>query len=129
MIRSCDSCGQPVGGKTAGGDMFFVVRVQIMKGTTWRPDQAAAAGRMVQEARRSGMNALANALDAVEPADIIGDRVPSQVTHADLRVCADCVLKGPTVIRPDGNPGGIDLLGLVRSTEVGGPRVPTPETA
>jgi hypothetical protein len=109
--------------------MFFAVRVQITKGTTWRPDQAAAAGRMVQEARRSGMNALANALDAVEPAEIIGDRLPSHVTHADLRICADCVLKGPTIIRADGSPGGIDLLGLVRSTEIGGPRVPTPEKA
>lgn len=128
MLRTCDSCGQNLV-RPGERDMFFVVRLQITKGVSWGPDQTAARERMVQESRRSGMNSLANALDACEPADIVGDRIQSLTTRADLRICAECVEHGPTSFRADGGKAGIDVLALVRASEVGGPRVSPPETA
>lgn len=124
-FRSCDSCG----GRLAipgGGDVFFVVRLQITKGTSWGPEQAKAGDRMAQEARRMGMKALADALDDGEPATIVGDKAPGLITHADLRICSGCVERGATIIKPDGTPGGIDLPGLIRAAELGGAGVPSP---
>lgn len=126
--RTCDSCG----GRLAipgGGDVFFVVRLQITKGTSWGPAQEAAGERMAAEARRMGMKALADSLEAGEPATIVGDKAPALVTHADLRICSPCVERGATAIKRDGEPGGLDLLNLIRAVELGDRVVSSPEAA
>lgn len=123
-LRTCDSCGGQLA-HGSGGDVFFVVRLQITKGAAWGPVQTAAADRMAKEARRSGMKALADALDAGEPAEIIGDTAPKLVRHADLRICGKCIEQGGPFMRPDGPESGIDLLELVRASEMG-THVPTP---
>lgn len=127
-VRTCDSCGGRLAAP-GGGDVFFVVRLQITKGTAWGPVQEAAGERMAAEARRMGMKGLADALDRGEPATIVGDLAPSLITHADLRVCSSCVERGATAVRADGEPGGLDLLALIRGAELGDLVVPTPQAA
>ena len=125
-MKRCDSCGQDLdpGG---GGDVFFVVRVAITKGRAWDRIERAKAADLAAECRRLRLLSLADALADVEPAEIPGLRIPSLVTNADLRVCAKCVELGPTSIRADGGKTGIDVLDLVRASEIGGPRVPSSE--
>ena len=124
-LKTCDSCGGVLAA-ASGRDVFWVVKVQIMKGVAWGPEERARAERAVQAA---GGGALGKALADVEPAEIPGLRIPSLVTNADLRICAKCIEHGPTAVQVDGGTAGIDILALVRASEVGGPRVPTPETA
>ncbi len=124
-LKACDSCGGPLA-TASGRDVFWVVKVQIMKATAWGPVERARAERIVD---MEGNTALGKALADVEPAEIPGRLIPSLVTNADLRICAKCVEHGPTAVQVDGGEAGIDILALVRASEIGGSRVPTPETA
>lgn len=125
-LKTCDSCGGVLA-TDHGRDVFWVVKVQIMKAAAWGPVERARADRIVA---LEGSSALGKALADVEPAEIPGLRIPSLVTHADLRICANCVLTDWTsVTLVGGKPGGVNVIDLIRASEIGGPRVPTPETA
>jgi len=112
-LRRCDSCARTIGLK--GGEIFFAVRLSITKGTTWGPAQVQAAERMAGEARRFGMKALVDALDAGEPADIVGDTAPVLCHHADVRICAECITTGALGV-------GVDVIDLIRASEGTGER-------
>jgi hypothetical protein len=123
-LKPCDSCGHDL--TAEGRDLFFVARVQIQKATAWTKGEVDRANAL---AKLEGNTALGRALSDAEPATFIGDRVPALVTHVDLRVCSLCVQHGATAIKSQGGAGGIDLLDLIRASEIGGPRVPSPEKA
>lgn len=124
-LKPCDSCGGPLAIQK-GQDVYFVVRVQISKATAWGVEDRAAAEKMIADARRLGLKRLADAASRIEPGEIIGDRVPALMTHADLRICARCVEKAAL---KDPDAGGIDLLGMVRASEFGSRDVPSSKTA
>lgn len=114
-MRTCDSCGGELTRET-GRDVFFVVRLQITKATAWTADERRRAADLVTNVRKLGDARLADELAKIEPAEIIGDKAPNLMTHADLRICPDCVQQGRT----------LNLIDLIRATEFPGtPRVPS----
>lgn len=127
ILRTCDSCGHPLTSPT-GQDVFFVVRVQVSKAVAWGPGERDRARLTAEAARRNGDLRMAAALEALEPATFPADRVPSLEAHADLRVCAECVQRGPTAVKVDGTASGIDLLSIIRAVELGERRVAPSET-
>jgi len=124
-LKSCDSCGGALVDSRGGSDVFFVVRLAITKATAWTPDEQARAEQILK--LEGASSRLGKTLAEMEPAEIVGDRVPSLMKHADLRICAYCVQGRP-------NPSaafvpGINLIDIIRATEIGADRVPTPKTA
>ncbi len=96
--------------------MFFVARIQITKAHAWTPGERYAGADFAQKTRDLGLKRLADALDASEPAVIVGDRVPSLMAHADVRMCAACVEAG----RP------LDLTAMIKAVELGTRILPAP---
>ena len=80
-----------------------------MKAAAWTPDERAAASKLADAARKGHSPRLAESLEQAEPITIIGDKVPALVTHADLRICADCVTKARV----------LNLIEIVKASELG----------
>lgn len=116
-LKTCDSCG---GSLTANGqDMFWAVQIQIRKGIAWTMLERDRAERLARQIRIGGDVALATAMADAEPASFPGDKVPSLITHADLRICFTCVLT---------NGAAVNLIDLIRASERGA-GVPSSKTA
>lgn len=107
-MRVCDSCSGALAPPSSQAQ-FFVVRLEISSATAKRPDAPAAPGipTRITEAAKELQE------------EHYGDLIPGLVTHADLRVCAACVIDRRVKI---------DLGDLIRAAEAhkGRPDVSTP---
>lgn len=117
-LKPCDSCGGALTEGKGDGDVFFVARIQITKGTPWSQAERDALDRVLKN--EGTTSRLGKALATVEPAEIIGDLVPAFVTHADLRICSRCVESGVS--------RNVNLLEMIRAAELGGSGVSSPKT-